>query len=670
MIRSIAKMRKKLTFEDIKNQTMKKLLFTIIILLFAFNVIQAQTTLELIDNKGNRNQTYPLVTETNPAIVEMIKQVDTINLYNDIDWMQQYVRDATKPEALIVQNYLLDKFEEIGLETYIHNHTATIGGTDTLDAGNVIAIQPGTEFPDEYIIISSHYDHPDGPGADDNASGTAGVLECARILSQHTFKRSILYIPFNGEERWMVGSVPFAQKCARENMNILGVFNLDMIGFWPGAEYGDITMYSGYSYISQHLFEYYQQVANLYIPEMPTRRFSTMDSYGGDHMSFNIYEYPALYIGDVEYQYQNIHYHKPTDTIGAGVNCFALAQGFVKATIAAVAELADRWLAPQDFSAVVKDNEVFLSWNESAETESYKVFKDNVFLAETKENFFVDKDFVEGEWHRYHVKGIDANGEESVASNPDSIFYIQPLQLPVYYDFENATAEGLILNNNNWSFENWESRNGLKATTNTHDNIFQTAEFQWFSIPENIENVTLGLKIAGNDVFTLFLNINVFVEVTTDRKTWHKIAVITPSWDMQWEEFNISLNDYIGREYVQARIRYEGSGEGYEYGSKPRIVHIDDLFINFDPIIDTTEIADMEKISLSVFPNPSDGMVEITSGLEREYSISVYNIIGIRLFSCNEFRDGILDLNFLPKGTYFITIDNGFDKISKRIVLK
>ena len=105
-------------------------------------------------------------------------------------------------------------------------------------------MQLGTEFPNEYIIISSHYDHPDGPGADDNASGTAGVLECARILSQYEFKRTILYMPFN------------------------------------------------------------------------------------------IYEYPALYIGDIEYKSKNIHYHQRTDTIGAGVNCFALAQGFVKATIA------------------------------------------------------------------------------------------------------------------------------------------------------------------------------------------------------------------------------------------------------------------------------------------------------------------------------------------------
>ena len=87
---------------------MKKYLFPIIILLVA-NTLNAQ----VIDNKGNRNQTYPLVTETNPTIVEMINQVDTVNLYNIIAWMQQYVRDATQPEALIVQNYLLDRFEEI-----------------------------------------------------------------------------------------------------------------------------------------------------------------------------------------------------------------------------------------------------------------------------------------------------------------------------------------------------------------------------------------------------------------------------------------------------------------------------------------------------------------------------------------------------------------------------
>lgn len=648
---------------------MKKYLLIIIAIMIGSNVMNAQV--EVIDNKGNRNQTYPLVTEVNPTIVEMLSQVDTINLYNTIDWMQQYVRDATKQEALITQNYLLDRFEEIGLDTYIHNHTATIGGTDTLEAGNIIAVQLGTEFPDEYIIISSHYDHPDGPGADDNASGTAGVLECARILSQYEFKRSILYIPFNGEEWWMVGSYPFVQKCARENMNILGVFNLDMLGFWPGPEYGDITMYSGYSYISEHLFKYYQSVANLYIPEMPTYRFTYMDSYGGDHMPFNIYEYPALYIGDIEYQAENIHYHQRTDTIGGGVNCFALAQGFVKATIAAAAELANGWLAPQDFSAIVKDGEVFLSWNEAPETVSYKLFKDDELLTETSENSFVDKEFIDNEWHRYYVKGIHADGKESPASNPDSVFTRQELQLPVFYDFENDTIEGLFLNNKNWSIANWESQKVLAAKTYTHDNILQIIETQWFSVPDSVENLTLGLKIKNSNYMTWLLayNGNAYVEVTTDRKTWHKLAIAPSTSNKKWKEVSISLNDFIGHNYVQARIRDEGSGKGMAT-TWSNTFYIDDLFINFEPISDTTSITIQEKFNLSVSPNPSDGIVRITSGWEREYSIAVYNILGVKLFSNNNFSDGTLDLKFLPKGTYFISINNSVDRISKRIVVR
>ena len=647
-----------------KRVSFNRPLFILWILLLGAHVVQAQ----VIDNKGNRNQTYPMVTETNPAVVEMINQVDTMNLYNTIAWMQQYIRDATKPEALIVQNYLLDRFEEIGLETYIHNFPMTIGGIDTLDAGNIIAIQPGFEFPDEYIIIASHYDHPDGPGADDNASGTSGVLECARILSQYSFKRTILYIPFNCEELWMRGSYPFAQKCAREDMNILGVFDFDMIGFWPGPEYGEVTMYSGYSFISERLFDYYQNVANLYIPEMPTYRFTAMDSYGGDHMCFNIHEYPALYIGDIEYHMQNIHYHHPSDTIGAGVNCFALAEGFVKAVIAATAELADGWLAPQDFSAIVKDGNVFLSWNDAPETESYRVFKDDELLAETTENSFVDVDFVQGEWHRYYVKGIRANGVESPASNQDSVLTREPLQLPVYYDFEDGTAEGLILNNDNWSFANWLQHNGLKATTYTRDNILQIAEFQWFSIPNNVRNVTMGFKIAKNtnEIWSPY-NLNVFVEVTTDRKTWHKLAKVTPAQQKQWVEFTISLDDYIGCEYVQPRIRYEASGRGATttFGS---IMHFDDLYISYEPTT-INEHPVQENFRLSVSPNPSNGIVTVTTGLKQTYRLSVFNLTGAKLFSKEAFSDGTIDLSSFSQGTYFITVDNGIDRITKRVVL-
>lgn len=643
---------------------MKKYLLFIAIVL-CFNVLNAQ----FIDHKGNRNQTYPDVCGANADIVAMINQVDTTNLYDDIYWMQQFIRDCASPAAVTVQNFLIDRFESLGLESYIHHHTGDIGWGDTLDAGNVIAIQPGTEFPDQYIIVASHYDHPDGPGADDNASGTAGVLECARILSQHQFKRTILYIPFNGEERWMVGSYPFVEKCAREDMNILGVFDMDMIGFWPGPDYGPVTMYSGYSYISEKLFDFYQTVANIYIPEMPTCRFTKKDSYGGDHMSFNIHEYPALYIGDIEYHAENIYYHTPNDTIGTGVNCFALAEGFVKAVIAATAELAYGWLAPQDFSVTVKDGNVFISWNDVPDIQSYKLYKDDELIAETTENSFVDDSFEDGEWHRYFVKGVNTNGDESAASNIDSIFSREPLQLPVFYDFEDGTAGNLHLYNGNWAVEQFKQRKCLNAKTYTRDNALQIIETQWFSIPETAEDVTLGFMMNRyTQSMWMPFNMGVYIDVTTDRKTWHKLISILGVQN-RWNDYVFSLNDYIGEDYVQVRIRFEGSGEGYT-ATTYKYMAVDDLYINFDHEDVNENYVTKEKFSLSVSPNPSKGIVNISTGLERDYSVSVYNMLGIKVLSLDGFRDGTLDLTSLPAGVYFISADNGRDGLTKRVVVK
>ena len=164
------------------------------------------------------------------------------------------------------------------------------------------------------------------------------------------------------------------------------------------------------------------------------------------------------------------------------------------------------------------------------------------------------------------------------------------------------------------------------------------------------------------------VKISQFVEVTTDRKTWHKLARVSRT-GVKWKEVLVSLNDFIGNDYVQTRFRYESSGEG-EVTTWSREIYIDDLFINFEPISDTTGIPTQEKFHLSISPNPSDGIVRITSGLEQEYNISVYNILGVKLFSDNNFSDGTLDLNFLSKGTYFISINNGVDRISKRIVVR
>lgn len=643
---------------------MKKTLLLTLAALFLSITMKAQ----LIDNKGNRNQTYPIVNETNPAIVEMVAQVDTVNLFNTISYMQQFIRAAESPEALIIQNYLLDRFDNLGLETYVHHHTLHIGETDTLDAGNVIAIQPGTEYPDEYIIISSHYDHNAGPGADDNASGTAGVLECARILSRHQFKRSIIYISFNGEEYGMVGSFPFVQKCAREDMNILGIFNFDMIGFWPDG-HGDITLYSGYSYISQHFFEYYQNVANVYVPEAPTYQLTKGDSNSSDHLFFNVYEYPALPISDTEYISENTYYHTPADTIGAGFNCFRLAHAFVKSVLASVAELADGWLAPQNFSATVNNGNVVLSWNANHETQSYKLFKDNELLAETTDTSFVDENFTDGEWHKYFVKGVNADGEESPASNLDSVSDRTPLQIPVFYDFDDETSPGLYMNNDNWNFCYFKRRHALKTESYTGFNCLQILETQWFSIPETVTEISLGFIYWREFSGVVTRNSHVVIEATTDRKRWHKLSEISPgiSTGAIYTEHSVSLNDFIGCPYVQVRFRFESCGD-WDISHLMQFA-IDDLRIDFTPDAINENVED-ESFNLSVFPNPSNGNIAIKTGLNHEYLLEVYNISGIKVLQINDFSDRILDISELGKGIYFVSASNGIDKIAKRVVVE
>ena len=111
---------------------------------------------------------------------------------------------------------------------------------------NVIAELPGTD-PDPAIrnrifIISGHYDHPQGnweaPGGDDNASGTAAVLEAARVMSRYQYRSTIRFIAWGGEEGWMYGSWSYVQNVIGRNVgsgadpnhqNVVGMLNLDMI---------------------------------------------------------------------------------------------------------------------------------------------------------------------------------------------------------------------------------------------------------------------------------------------------------------------------------------------------------------------------------------------------------------------------------------------------------
>lgn len=96
---------------------------------------------------------------------------------------------------------------------------------------NIIGYQTGTLYPDSIYLICAHYDSKTFFAADDNASGVAAVLESARILSEYDFNYTIKYALWDEEELGLIGSRYFADSASNYNLNILGILNLDMLGY-------------------------------------------------------------------------------------------------------------------------------------------------------------------------------------------------------------------------------------------------------------------------------------------------------------------------------------------------------------------------------------------------------------------------------------------------------
>ncbi len=123
--------------------------------------------------------------------------------------------------------YLQDMYKAMGLDVSVQGKYR-----------NVVGELTGTTTPEKIYIVGGHYDHLEGdmPGGDDNASGTAGVLEAARVLSQYQFESTIRFISFNAEEDNLLGSADYVKNHVVPNgETVVGMVNLDAI-LRPGSD--------------------------------------------------------------------------------------------------------------------------------------------------------------------------------------------------------------------------------------------------------------------------------------------------------------------------------------------------------------------------------------------------------------------------------------------------
>ncbi|MDA7570826.1 M28 family peptidase [Flavobacteriaceae bacterium] len=207
---------------------------------------------------------------------------------------------------------------------------------------NVLAIQRGKIHPNRFIIMSGDIDSrisdptnytDDSPGANDNASGMAGTIEAARVLSEYTFNNSILYVGLAGEEQGLFGGKGLAKHAKEKGWEIIGILNNDMIGNIKGID-GIIDnrsfrifsepvpanetenerkarrFYGGeVDGISRQLARYVHKNVKKYMPEMNPMMIYRLDRFGrgGHHRPFNDLGFAGIRIMEAHENYVMQH---------------------------------------------------------------------------------------------------------------------------------------------------------------------------------------------------------------------------------------------------------------------------------------------------------------------------------------------------------------------------
>jgi hypothetical protein len=152
-------------------------------------------------------------------------------------------RASTTAGNATAAQYVYDAFRGLGLSTVYEDFTydRTYAGTvyRGIRASNVVATIPGTVTPSDVVLVGAHYDSfvspwpsaPFAPGADDNGSGTAAVLEMARVVAGQPFDFTIRFVAFGSEEDGLVGSRYHAQRARQNGDRIIAMIDLDMVAY-------------------------------------------------------------------------------------------------------------------------------------------------------------------------------------------------------------------------------------------------------------------------------------------------------------------------------------------------------------------------------------------------------------------------------------------------------
>ena len=423
--------------------------------------------------------------QTDSKIYDIIGAVSAERIEADITKLAGFGTRHTLSDTLsdtrgigAARRWIKSEFETIStacggcLEVSYQKNLVKKGDNDRIikdvEIVNVLAIKRGTKYPDRYIMMSGDIDSrvsdpnnftSDSPGANDNASGMAGTIEAARVLSQYDFESSIIFAGLSGEEQGLYGGKGLAEYMKKRGWNLVGTLNNDMIGNIKGVD-GIISntdfrifsepippteteqqrkarrFYGGeVDGISRQLARYIHKTTETYMPEMNPMMIYRLDRFGrgGHHRPFNDLGYAGVRIMEAHENYTQQHQDIRTeDGIEYGdklehVN-FDYARKLTAVNAISLASLAWAPPAPEEvkIGGIVEASAKF-QWSKVEGATGYKIYwRDTTsptwdhsrYVGDvnehTLEGVVIDNFF-------FGVAAVGANGFESVVVFPNGI---------------------------------------------------------------------------------------------------------------------------------------------------------------------------------------------------------------------------------------------------------
>lgn len=423
--------------------------------------------------------------QTDPKMYDIIDAVSEDRLRNDVKTLADFGTRNTFSDTIsdtrgigAARRWIKSQFDNISkdckncLEVFYQKDLVTKEGNRRVpkDAWvvNVVAIQRGTKYPNRFIIMSGDIDSrasdtmdftTDAPGANDNASGMAGTIEAARVLSKYKFESSIIYVGLSGEEQGLFGGAGLAKYAKDNNWNVIGILNNDMIGNIEGVD-GVIDnrtfrifsepvpaneserarrarrFYGGeVDGISRQLARYIHKNVKNYMPEMNPMMIYRLDRFGrgGHHRPFNDLGFAGIRIMEAHENYTQQHQDIRTEN---GINYgdtfehvnFPYCKKLTAVNAINLASIASAPPAPKNvgIGGIVQPSAKF-SWDKVDTAVGYKIYWrdttsptwDNSRYVGDVSEFTLDGVVIDNFF--FGVAAVGKDGHESVVVFPSKI---------------------------------------------------------------------------------------------------------------------------------------------------------------------------------------------------------------------------------------------------------